>query len=89
MMVGNGTQAKQNKAHREDMTWFKSGKKEYTHCSGLYIIRYDERRRLWLVWNLDGTALLDETNLQVFGPSLTWAKAWFNLHMEQASTDAS
>lgn len=45
------TTVQQNKAHREDMFWFKSGKSEYTHCSGEVIIRKSNKDNRWYLYN--------------------------------------
>lgn len=76
--IGMGTQAAQNKAHREDMEWFKSGKSEYMHCSGEIVIRKVHPQH-WKAYNADGTDLLDDHGFPIDGFSLTWAKASVNV----------
>lgn len=76
--IGMGTQAAQNKAHREDMEWFKSGKSEYMHCSGEIVIRKVHPQH-WKAFKADGTELLCDKGFPIYGPSLTWAKASVNV----------
>lgn len=73
-----GLPSQQNKAHREDMFWFKSGKGEYTHSSGKFVIRKRDHvsKPMWDVFDEEGNAVNHPTikNYPLTGYSLTSAK---------------
>lgn len=48
------SRVEQNKAHREDMFWFKSGPSEYTHSSGTLMIRKNNNTRQWQARDMEG-----------------------------------
>lgn len=76
---GNGSQATQNKAHREDLTWIKVGRSEYMRSDGL-IVRKNARIVWWEICNEAGEPLQGEIygepspHMPAGGPSLTIAK---------------
>lgn len=74
-MYSFNTTTEQNKAHRDDLTWFKSGKSEYMRGDGV-TLRKDNNSGRWFAFNEDGSKLMDKQHnfFHVSGHSLTWAK---------------
>ena len=66
------TTVEQNKAHREDLNWFKAGKSEYMNANGT-TIKKDCNTNLWFITDIDGNDI--KYFGRVFGhQSLTSAK---------------
>lgn len=61
----------QNKAHREDLFWFKSGKSEYTHSSGKVVIRKNNNDRRWYAHTPEGKTF-SHSYLRVDGKVLNY-----------------
>ena len=80
MNYAERTQAK-NAAHRQDMHWVKTGRKEYTNAYGI-IIRYNHNRWIW--------DILLPTGQYVTSYSTLWAaKERVSYELEKATRQAT
>lgn len=71
--VGNGTQARQNAAHRADTTWPKTDRHTYTRADGVTITK-DLAQNWWYVYLPDGSHAANEYGHRTGAHSLTFAK---------------
>lgn len=81
----------QNKAHKKDLLWFKSGKGEYVHASGLYLIKKDvtKSNSRWYIIDATTGEKMDHPEYECFsfsGFSLTDAKFEFEKYMGNTVT---
>lgn len=81
-LTGSGTQARQNKAHREDVRWIKTNGKRFDVNGQQYISEYLNPWNGWAIRKHFGTGLRDGAwyvfdasgDVVEIAHSLTWAK---------------
>lgn len=86
MFTMYGAPAGQNKAHRDDLMWFKAGKGAYLHVSGLYGIQKNQKNNRWYIVDAETGEVMEHPKyapMSFSGFSLTDAKYEFEKNMTQ------
>ena len=92
-MIGNGTQAAQNKAHRNDISWIKTKGNDFRVNGQRYVSEYLNPFNGWAIRKHFGTGLRDGAwytfdasgDVVDTAHSLTFAKGFAALKMEAAA----
>ena len=92
-MIGNGTQAAQNKAHRNDIRWIKTKGNDFRVNGQRYISEYLNPFNGWAIRKHFGTGLRDGAwyvfdaagDVVEVAHSLTFAKGFASWKMEAAA----